>query len=84
MREIGIDMSDQKPKGVETYPGKVAFERVIVVCGHAERNCPQHLRFHSARLLWPFEDPAAAIGSREGRRSGGLPQSAGPDRRKDL
>jgi arsenate reductase len=64
MREIGIDISGQKPKGVEQFLGRVHFEKVIVVCGHAEEKCP--IIFGMApRLFWPFDDPAAATGSED-------------------
>lgn len=64
MREIGIDLSSQKPKGIEQYLGRVHFEAVIIVCANAEKKCPTI--FGSVRrLFWPFEDPAAATGSPE-------------------
>lgn len=64
MREIGIDLSEVKPKGVEDYLGKVHFEKVIIVCAEADKQCPNI--FSSAqRVFWPFEDPAGASGSKE-------------------
>jgi arsenate reductase len=64
MREIGIDISGQEPKGVAHLLGRVHFETVIVVCGDAEQKCPTI--FGSApRLFWPFDDPVAATGSKE-------------------
>jgi arsenate reductase len=62
MREIGIDISDQKPKGVEAFLGKVYL--VIVVCHDAEKRCP-NIFASARRLFWPFDDPAAATGSKE-------------------
>lgn len=64
MREVGIDISNQKPKGVELYLNKIHFEMVIVVCAVAEEKCPS-IFGSSERLFWPFEDPSAAIGSQE-------------------
>ena len=62
MREVGIDISGQKPKGVEEFLGRVYL--VIVVCQNAEKKCPSI--FGSARrLFWPFDDPEAATGSKE-------------------
>lgn len=64
MREIGLDISGQKPKGVEAFLGRLHFEKVIIVCDGAERNCPS-IFGASQRLFWPFDDPAAATGSDE-------------------
>jgi len=62
MEEIGIDISDNKPKGVRQFLGRVYFEKVIIVCDDAEKKCPAI--FGSAqRLFWPFDDPASALGS---------------------
>lgn len=64
MQEIGIDLSGVKPKGVEAYLGKVHFEKVIIVCAEADKQCP-NIFAAAQRVFWPFEDPAAAVGSRE-------------------
>jgi arsenate reductase (thioredoxin) len=64
MKEIGIDLSANKPKGVETFLGKMHFEKVIIVCSDADKKCPQ-IFGPAQRLLWPFDDPAAAIGTKE-------------------
>ena len=40
MREIGIDVSGQRPKSVMEYLGKAVFAHVITVCADAEENCP--------------------------------------------
>ncbi len=64
--EIGIDASNQWAKSVELFRGRMHFDYVITVCSNAEERCPV---FPSAaiRLHWPFEDPAAASGSDEGK-----------------
>ncbi len=62
MKEIGIDISANKPKGVETFLGKMVFEKVIIVCADADKKCPQ-IFGPAQREFWPFEDPAAAQGS---------------------
>ncbi len=64
MREIGIDISGQKPKGVELYLNKIHFELVIVVCAAAEEKCPSIFGYYQ-RLFWPFEDPSETIDSKE-------------------
>ncbi|MGA2327395.1 MAG: arsenic resistance N-acetyltransferase ArsN2 [Bryobacteraceae bacterium] len=64
MEEIGIDISDARPKSVELFLAQ-PFHYVITVCGQAEASCPA---FHGAvrrRLHFPFDDPAAARGAEE-------------------
>jgi arsenate reductase len=59
MREIGIDISDQKPKLVDKFLGQ-RFSYVISLCDRQqERTCPI---FPGAiwRQVWPMEDPASA------------------------
>jgi arsenate reductase len=64
MREVGIDISHQKPKDIEGYLGRIHFEAVIIVCSKAEKECPSG--FGSVRrLVWSFDDPTAAVGSDE-------------------
>ena len=41
MREAGIDISDQRPKGLKTYMGKEYFNCLIIVCARAEERCPK-------------------------------------------
>lgn len=64
MKEVGIDISSNHPKGIEEHLGRVHFEKVIIVCADAEKNCP--VIFGPAqRVFWPFDDPAAVEGSNE-------------------
>ncbi|MCC6124517.1 MAG: arsenate reductase ArsC [Pirellulales bacterium] len=39
MREVGVDISEQRSKRVEELSG-IEFDYVITVCGHAGENCP--------------------------------------------
>jgi arsenate reductase len=64
MKEIGIDISDRKAKGLEIYLGKVHFEKVIIVCSEANKNCPQ-IFGATQRLYWPFDDPTSISGNSE-------------------
>jgi len=64
MREAGFDLSGQRPKGVDEFLGRTHFEKVIIVCDGAEKRCPT-IFGPSQRLFWPFDDPAAATGSRD-------------------
>ena len=65
MQEVGIDVSEQQSKGVETYLGKVLFQYLITVCDDAEKNCPSIWPGINKREHWSFEDPAAFEGSGE-------------------
>lgn len=63
MREIGIDMSGQRPKGPEGFTNR-EFDLVVTVCDNAERECPAFAR-SKTRLHWPFDDPPKAAGTSE-------------------
>ena len=65
MDEVGIDVSDQKSKGVETYLGKMLFQHLITVCDDADKNCPTVWPGVNHRMHWSFEDPAKFEGSEE-------------------
>jgi arsenate reductase (thioredoxin) len=57
MREIGIDISDQYPKGLKTYMGKQTFNYLIIVCARAEERCPKTFPGVGTTFSWIFEDP---------------------------
>jgi arsenate reductase len=63
MKESGLDISDQRSKGVSEYLGKVHFAYVITVCGDAEKNCPAIFLNMGKHEHWPFDDPAKFEGS---------------------
>lgn len=56
LREIGIDITGQRSKGVDEV-GDPAPDVVITLC--AEEACPAWLR-PALRLHWPLPDPAGA------------------------
>ena len=60
MREIGIDISDQRSKSVEEFAGQ-PFDYVITVCDNAREQCPI-FPADTSRLHWSFDDPAAVEG----------------------
>ena len=66
MSEAGVDVSGHSSKDIRTFlpPDGTPPDRVVSVCGNAERECPV---FPGAvdRLHWPFEDPADATGTEE-------------------
>ncbi|HEU0294330.1 MAG TPA: arsenate reductase ArsC [Anaerolineales bacterium] len=63
MQEVGIDVSGQTSKGVDTYLGKVLFQYLITVCDDAEKNCPTVWPGVNNRMHWSFQDPAAVEGT---------------------
>ncbi|RJQ41199.1 MAG: arsenate reductase ArsC [Anaerolineaceae bacterium] len=63
MQEIGIDISGQTSKGIDTFLGKVLFQYLITVCDDAEKNCPTIWPGVNQRFHWSFEDPAAFEGA---------------------
>jgi len=63
MQEVGIDISNQTSKGVDTYLGKVLFQYLITVCDDADKNCPTVWPGVNQRMHWSFEDPAAFEGT---------------------
>lgn len=67
MEEIGLDLSEQYPKGVEEYLGRLSVSHLIVVCSQVEQGCPRLFPGAMNRLFWPFDDPAAVKGTREQR-----------------
>ncbi|MBA2784320.1 MAG: arsenate reductase ArsC [Rubrobacteraceae bacterium] len=57
MREVGIDISGQHPKGLSTYMGKMSFNYLIIVCARAEERCPKTFPGVGTTFSWTFEDP---------------------------
>jgi len=64
MNEVGIDLSESKPKRVEIFTTE-AFDFVITVCGNARESCPVFQGIVKNRLHMGFEDPAIATGTDE-------------------
>ena len=62
MEEVGIDMREHSSKHLDAYRGKIEFNYLITVCGNADERCP-FFPGMGARLHWPFEDPAAFVGT---------------------
>lgn len=65
MNEVGIDISGQTSKGVDTYLGKMLFQYLVTVCDDADKNCPTVWPGVNTRMHWSFQDPAAVEGSDE-------------------
>ena len=62
MQEIGIDISQGRPKNVSQFL-KDSFDYVITVCDDADQNCPVFTGQVKCRLHFGFTDPARVAAS---------------------
>ncbi|MEX2138733.1 MAG: arsenate reductase ArsC [Pirellulales bacterium] len=67
VKEIGVDISQQQSKKVSEVMEQVSIQYAIFVCASADDRCPTLGGFSGQRLYWPFEDPAAATGTKQER-----------------
>ena len=65
MRELGIDISNQRSKGLEEFVGQ-KFDYVITLCSQADETCPVFFG-GTQKIHMGFPDPAAASGSEKER-----------------
>jgi arsenate reductase len=65
MAEMGIDIGIQEPKNVAQFLGRLAVRHLIIVCSGANEKCPRIFPGMMNRMFWPFDDPAAFVGSPE-------------------
>jgi arsenate reductase (thioredoxin) len=63
MSEIGMDISDQRPKDINQFIGKRPVQHVLIVCDNANQSCPRTWAGKYSRTFMPFDDPAAVTGS---------------------
>ena len=63
MKEIGIDISNQKSKTIDEELLK-KMDIIITLCGRAEASCPMTPP-EIKRIHWPIEDPVGAIETEE-------------------
>ncbi|MEX0896348.1 MAG: arsenate reductase ArsC [Patescibacteria group bacterium] len=63
MKEIGIDISAQTSKTLDTYLDQ-QFDTVITVCEQATESCPVFPNVKQ-RIHWSFPDPSKAKGNPE-------------------
>jgi len=67
MLEIGIDISNHRSKSIDEFAGQ-EFDYVITVCDNARQSFPVFPG--SGRYIhWSIDDPAAAQGSDEERKT---------------
>ena len=66
MAERGIDIGEQRPKGLQEYICTAQFDYLITVCDRAEKDCPM-FPGKGTREYWPLADLARAEGSYEAR-----------------
>jgi arsenate reductase len=64
MKELGIDLSGNKPEHVDRYIQR-SFDYVITVCDGAREICPVFTGDVKHKIHIGFEDPAEARGSDE-------------------
>lgn len=64
MNEVGIDLSNHRPKNIEIYLND-EWDYVITVCGGANESCPRFIGKVGKRLHIGFDDPSDAIGTDE-------------------
>jgi len=65
MREIGLDISGQRSKGLQEYLGQLHFGFLITVCARAEEQCPRVFPGVGQRMYWDIPDPLAFEGPPE-------------------
>lgn len=63
MQEVDIDLSQQHPKDVREFLGRLSVRHLIVVCSEADKECPRIFPNILNRLYWPIDDPDAYEGS---------------------
>jgi arsenate reductase len=63
LQEIGISTAGQRSKHVGELAGQ-QFDLIVTVFDHARDTCPVWPG-HGRREHWPFDDPAAAVGTEE-------------------
>lgn len=65
LREIGIDISENRSKSVDEFAGN-EIDYVLTVCDNAKENCP-YFPAKTKLIHRNFEDPAAIAGGEEER-----------------
>lgn len=65
MAEVGIDISQHRPKSIGEYLGKKSVLHLLIVCDKAAKSCPRIWPGAHSRSDMPFDDPAQFRGAPE-------------------
>jgi arsenate reductase len=65
MVEVGIDISQQRPKDLAQYLGRLPVAHLLIVCDMANQTCPRVWPGAFSRTYLPFDDPAQFVSSEE-------------------
>ena len=65
MAEVGIDISQQRPKSSTKYLGHYPVAHILIVCDKANSTCPRIWPGAFTRSYMPVDDPALAKGTEE-------------------
>jgi arsenate reductase len=63
MAEKGIDIRQGQPKNVSQFLERLSVRHLVIVCDGANEKCPRVFPGLLNRMFWPFDDPAAFVGS---------------------
>lgn len=63
MKELGIDISEQKSKAIDESLLK-EMDFVVTLCNNAEDLCPSTPP-ETRRIYWPIKDPVGTLGTEE-------------------
>ncbi len=63
MKEVGIDISNQKSKSIDEDLLK-QMDIIVTLCGNAKELCPWTPSYIK-RIHWPIKDPVGTIGTEE-------------------
>jgi len=63
MKELGIDISEQKSKTIDEYLLR-EMDFVVTLCFNAEELCPSTPP-GTRRIYWPIKDPVGMLGTEE-------------------
>lgn len=66
MQEIGIDITNQRAKGVDAFAEEPPIDLVVTVCYEAQEACPAFPNAHK-QVHWGFPDPSRVTGTEEER-----------------
>ncbi|MEM7050839.1 MAG: arsenate reductase ArsC [Acidobacteriota bacterium] len=69
LAEAGFDVSKRRPQGYRDFLGTLPVHTLVLVCDGAAKSCPSVWPGVHERLIWPFEDPAAFVGSADETRA---------------